>query len=98
MHGYVIVDSEVVDAARLPEFVQRVSAAVAAYGGRFLVRGGQLEAIHGDWAPQRLVIIEFESLDRAREFAASAEYAAVEEVRDAAINSNVVMVEGVAAE
>ncbi|MDE0321577.1 MAG: DUF1330 domain-containing protein [Acidimicrobiaceae bacterium] len=98
MQGYVIIDSEVVDAQRLPEFVQKVSEAVAAHGGRFLVRGGQVEAIHGNWTPQRLVIIEFESFDRAREFAASTEYAAVEEVREQAITSNVVMVEGIAAE
>ncbi|WP_323671207.1 DUF1330 domain-containing protein [Candidatus Poriferisodalis multihospitum] len=98
MQGYVIIDSEVVDAQRLPEFVQKVSEAVAAHGGRFLVRGGQLEAIHGDWAPQRLVVIEFDSFDRAREFAASAEYAAVDKVREQAITSNVVMVEGIAAD
>lgn len=96
MQGYVIVDSEIVDAQRLPEFVEKVSEAVAAHGGRFLARGGQAEAIHGDWAPQRIVIIEFDSFDRAREFAGSAEYAALDEFRGQAINSNVVMVEGLA--
>lgn len=98
MQGYVIVDSEVIDAQQLPEFAQKVADAVTAHGGRFLARGGRLEAIHGDWAPQRLVIIEFDSFDRAREFAGSAEYAAVEEFRGRAVNSNVVMVEGVAAD
>lgn len=98
MQGYVIVDSEVIDAQRLPEFAQKVAEAVAAHGGRFIVRGGRVETMHGDWAPQRLVVIEFDSFERAREFAGSAEYAAVEEFRGQAVNSNVVMVEGVAAE
>ena len=97
MQGYVIIDAEIVDSDSLPEFVQKVSEAVAAHNGRFIVRGGQLEAIHGDWAPQRLVVIEFESFDQARAFAGSAEYAALDEFRDRAIRSNVVMVEGVAA-
>ena len=95
MQGYVIIDAEVVDSDLLPEFAQKVSEAVAAHDGRFIIRGGNTESIHGDWAPQRLVVIEFDSFDRAREFTGSAEYAALDEYRGRAINSNVVMVEGV---
>ena len=50
-------------------------ATIASYGGRYLVRGGALEVLEGEWDPERLVVLEFESIGRLREWYDSPEYA-----------------------
>jgi uncharacterized protein (DUF1330 family) len=72
-----------------------VPATVAKYGGRFLVRGGAHETVEGTWKPNRLVIIEFPSLARAREWYDCAEYKGPKDLRIKAGRTNLVMVDGV---
>ncbi len=62
MAAYVIVDVEVTDQARSDEYRQLSGASVAAYNGRFIVRGGAVEALEGAWLPKCLVVIEFASV------------------------------------
>lgn len=97
MKGYVVIDTEVIDQDAFAEFVERFPEALAANGGRFVVRGGRSEVAEGDWAPQRLVIMEFESYEAASAFLGSADYAALNELRRRAVNSRIVVVEGYAA-
>ena len=94
MKGYVVIDNEILDPEAFSEFAARVPEAVAAYGGRFIVRGGNPEAIEGDWAPDRLVIMEFESRSAASAFAASPEFAALAELRGRALKSRLLLAEG----
>ena len=94
MKGYVVIDTEVVDQEAFSEFVERIPGAMTANGGRFVVRGGQSQVAEGDWTPQRLVIMEFESYEAASAFIASDEYAALDELRHRAVKSRVVVVEG----
>ena len=56
------------------EFRERVGATVEAHGGRYLVRGGATEVADGDWTPDRLVVIEFDSVEQARAWVNSPEY------------------------
>jgi uncharacterized protein (DUF1330 family) len=95
MAAYVIVDLEVPDPARLTEYRQRVSATIAAYGGRYLVRGGTHEVVEGSWRPRRLVVLEFPSLAQARRWYDSEEYRDLKAMRLAASSANLVFVEGV---
>ena len=94
MNGYVVIDTEVIDQDAFAEFVERIPEAMAANGGRFAARGGRTEVVEGDWSPQRLVIMEFDSYDAARAFIGSAEYRALGELRSRALRSNVVVIEG----
>ncbi|HEY7142200.1 MAG TPA: DUF1330 domain-containing protein [Methylomirabilota bacterium] len=94
MAAYVIVDIEVTDPARYAEYGQRVPQTIAAYGGRFLVRGGAHEVLEGTWRPRRLVVVEFPSLAQARRWYDSEEYREPKAMRLAASNGNVVFVEG----
>jgi uncharacterized protein (DUF1330 family) len=64
----------VVDAAKYAAYTALSPAAIAANGGRFLVRGGQMAVLEGDWSPQRLVILEFADMDAAKAFYASPIY------------------------
>lgn len=94
MNGYVVIDTEVIDQEAFAEFVERIPEAIAANGGRFVARGGRSEVVEGDWSPQRLVIMEFDSYEAARAFIDAAEYRALGELRSRALRSNVVVIEG----
>ncbi len=95
MPAYVINDMKVTNPELLEEYKKLSPATVAQYGGRFVVRGGAAEVVEGEWAPQRLVILEFPSVNQAKEWAASDAYAPARELRQAASSSNIVVVEGV---
>ena len=94
MAAYIIADIDVTDPAGFEEYRQQVSPMIAKWGGKYLVRGGSMEKVEGDWAPKRLVVLEFESLERAKEFYHSEEYRPVMEIRHKTAVSNLVIVEG----
>ena len=94
MKGYVVIDTEVVDQEAYSEFVEKVPAVLAEHGGRFLVRSSDAETIEGDWAPKRLVILEFDSLEAARGFIEDAYSGALGELRRRATTSRILVVEG----
>ena len=95
MAGYVIVDNEITDEALYAQFRARVAATVAAYGGKYLVRGGAAESVEGDWKPHRIVVVEFDSVEQARAWLNSPEYAELREIRLKSANASVIVVEGV---
>ena len=96
MAAYVIVDLTVTDLPTMEEYRQQVPATVAKYGGRFLVRGGAHQTIEGDWKPNRVVVLEFPSLEQARRWYDSEEYREPKAMRLRAGRANMIMVEGVA--
>lgn len=95
MAGYVIADVNVTNAVAYEEYRKLVPASIQKYGGKYLVRGGQHERLEGTWAPSRLVVIEFASVEQARRWYLSDEYRRAKEVRQRTALSNVVIVEGV---
>ena len=69
MSAYCIFDiTEIIDKEKMGEYRQRVGATVEQYGGRYVVRGGEFEVVEGDWQPARLVLLEFPSLEQARQW------------------------------
>ena len=98
MPGYLIANIEVRDAALYGRYREEVAPLVAAFGGRFLVRGGELEILEGELPLKRLVVLEFPSLAEARRFYNSDEYRPVMQLRLDSCVSHVVLVEGYAAE
>jgi uncharacterized protein (DUF1330 family) len=95
MPAYVIVDLTVTDLPTMEEYRKRVPATLAAYGGRFLVRGGAHQTVEGDWKPNRLVILEFPTMDQAKRWYDSEEYREPKAMRLRAGRGNMVMVDGV---
>ena len=93
MSAYVIVDIHITDPRGYEEAKKLTPATVAAYGGRYLARGGRTECLEGDWTPERLVILEFESIERAREWLDSPEYQPIRAVRHRCAQTNMVVVE-----
>ena len=95
MAGYVIVDLQITDAEVYAEFRERVAGTVEAHGGRYLVRGGSAETIEGDWAPERLIVMEFDSVAKIKTWLASPEFTDLREIRHRSATANVIVVEGV---
>ena len=95
MSAYVIVDVKVNDAERYENYKKMVPPSLRAYGGKFLVRGGEFEVLEGDWQPNRIVILEFESVESARAWHDSPEYAEALALRLATTDSKLLIVDGV---
>ncbi len=94
MAAYVIVEINVTDPERYEEYKKCVPPSIEAYGGRFLVRGGATETLEGDWDPKRFVMLEFESVDRAKEWWGSEEYRGPRDMRWSASDARMIVVEG----
>lgn len=96
MSAYVIADIEVTDPAGYEEYRKQVLAVVTKYGGRFVVRGGKIDPKEGGWAPKRIVVVEFPSLEQAQKWYDSPEYAPLIKLRQKASKGRLILVEGAA--
>ena len=95
MAYYLVADMSITDPELFAEFAEAVPATVQQYGGRYLIRGGELEVAQGDWTPNRLVVIEFESVDQAKAWYDSPEYEGPKQTLARSSKSNFVFIEGV---
>jgi uncharacterized protein (DUF1330 family) len=95
MPAYVIVETDITDPERYEQYKAASPAAIAAGGGRFLARGGDLAVLEGDWRPSRLVLLEFEDLAAAERWYESATYQQAKELREGAAHLRMVAVQGV---
>jgi uncharacterized protein (DUF1330 family) len=95
MAAYVIVEIEVVDPVGYEEYKELAGASVKKYGGKYIVRGGATEVLEGDWKPKRIVLLEFESMQRARDWLNCEEYCEPRKMRHRTARTNMILVEGV---
>lgn len=95
MAAFLISDVSVRDAEALQTYRTRAAESIVKYGGRYLARGGDIEALEGTWRPRLIIIVEFPSMEQARAWYRSPEYAFALELRDAALDRNLVLVDGV---
>jgi uncharacterized protein (DUF1330 family) len=96
MTAYIILDVTVNDPVRYEDYKKMSGQAAAAHGGRFLVRGGAVETLEGDWSPTRVVVLEFPSAAAAKAWLESEEYREPRALRHAAATTQMIVVEGVA--
>ncbi len=94
MTAYVMVDIEVTNPAGYEDYKRLAAPTVAVYGGRYIVRGGAVETLEGDWETHRLVVLEFESVARARQWLNSPEYSPARQLRHKYARSKMIVVEG----
>ena len=95
MPAYVIVDITVHDPIQYEAYKQLAPPAIAAYGGQYLARGGKVATLEGDWTPGRLVILEFETAEKAKQWLDSPEYRAARQLRHASATTNMIVVDGI---
>jgi len=89
-----VVEIEVLDPERYETYKQLAPPSIAQYGGRYVARGGHLETLEGTWSPKRLVILEFASVEQAKAWWNSAEYAQAKALRQAVARTQMIVVAG----
>jgi len=94
MPAYLIAMVNVTDAQRYAQYAQRTPAAIAKFGGRFIVRGGRSEVLEGQQRPGRVVVIEFPSFEKAQAFYHSPEYQEAKTFREGAAEASFILVDG----
>jgi uncharacterized protein (DUF1330 family) len=95
MPAYVIVEIDILDPVGYEEYKNLASATVEKYGGEYIVRGGRTEVLEGDWNPKRIVLLEFETAQRAKEWLNCEEYREPRKMRHRTAKTNMIVVEGV---
>ena len=95
MPAYVIADINVHDPQKFEEYKKGSAPSSAPFGAKYLVRGGRVEGLEGDWLPGRFVVIEFPSLEQAKAWWNSQGYAGPKAIRQSCATSNFIVVEGV---
>ena len=95
MSAYVVVQVEIKDPVRYADYRKMVPPSIEKYGGRFLVRGGKTQTLEGTWAPGRFVLVEFPSVEQAKAWWASPEYAEARALRWATAESQMIVAEGI---
>jgi len=96
MAAYVLAEIEVTNPEGYKDYTTHVPATIAKYGGRFLVRGGKVETLEGEWPQRRRVLIEFPSADAARTWWNSPDYEKPKALRQANSHGRLLLLEGVA--
>lgn len=97
MPAYVITELKVSDPAKYEQYRALSPEAIKAAGGKFVVRGGQVAVLEGQWKPERLVVVEFDSIAAAQAFYDSAKYREARAKRAGATEFfNMIVVEGIA--
>ena len=95
MSAYVIAEVEVTDPGKFEEYRKLVPPTLEAFGGRYVVRGGAIDGREGGWQPKRIVVIEFDDMERAKAWHDSDLYAPVRALREASASTRMIVVEGI---
>ncbi len=94
MSAYVIADIEITNPKEYETYRAMVPPTIAAFGGKFIARGGKVDVLEGTWQPKRLVILEFPDAPTARRWYNSPQYAAAKKLRQANSRGSLVLVDG----
>ena len=95
MSAYVVIEIIVKNPEGYEEYKMLAPPTIAAYGGKYIARGGRTENLEGSWQPNRIVILEFESVEKAKQWLDSEEYQEAKALRHKYASSNAIVVEGV---
>jgi uncharacterized protein (DUF1330 family) len=95
MPAYVIVDLNITDPVGFQDYRQRVVDMVNKYGGEYIAVSDAVETLEGDWKPRRIVMIKFESMQRAKDWVGSDEYRKIAPIRHRTCQTNMILVEGI---
>jgi uncharacterized protein (DUF1330 family) len=95
MSAYVISEVEIVDQSAAKSYMKFAEISIAQYDGRYLARGAKAEVVEGEPTDRKVVIVAFPTMERARQWYASAAYARALQFRDKALNRQLTFVDGV---
>lgn len=95
MPAYVIATVTVNDPAKFKKYGHQAAITIEQYGGKYLVRGGNVELVEGDWNPKRIVVLEFPTMEQAKTWYNSAEYHDAKQMRFESADTNLLFVDGI---
>jgi uncharacterized protein (DUF1330 family) len=98
MPAYIIVQISIHDASEYEEYKKLTPASLQNYGGKFIVRGGESTTLEGSWQPERLVVLQFPSVQQAKDWWNSEEYAPAKKIRQRIASTEMILVQGVETE
>ena len=93
--AYVIAETKVEDPARYDDYRRLAVPSIEKHGGIYIVRGGSVESLVGDWNPERLAVVRFDSVERAKEWWNSPEYSEARQLRSTITKSRIIVADGV---
>jgi uncharacterized protein (DUF1330 family) len=93
--GYVVAEVDVTNPEAFKEYAEKTPGTIAKYGGHYMIRGGKFDSVEGD-APKRFVVIQFDSVEKAKAWEDSPEYNAIKPIRHSSAKSRVFIIEGYA--
>jgi uncharacterized protein (DUF1330 family) len=96
MPAYIIVEVSITNPADYEEYKKLTPATIEKYDGKFIVRGAQTRTLEGDWQPERIVVLEFPSVERAVEWWDSEMYAPAKSIRQRSATTKMIVVDGYA--
>ena len=94
MSAYIIVEIEITDPVGYEDYKKQAAATVHKYDGKYIVRGGKTEVLEGDWIPKRIVVLEFPTMERAKEWLTCEEYREPRKRRHRTAKTNMILVDG----
>ena len=94
MPVYMIIEITIKDSELYSHYVGSVSAVVENHGGPYLVRGGEVTPLSGNWIPERMIVIQFETMEQLRRCFGSTEYLQLAPLREQSTDSRAIVVEG----
>jgi len=95
MPAYLIANIEINDAEKIKNYLASTPEILKKYSGQFLVRGGQIWVAEGKWSPKRLVVVEFDSFEKAKEFWNSDDYKSLKKLRQSSADTDMIIVDGI---
>ena len=98
MPAYLIANVDIKDSEKIKEYLSSTPEILKKYSGRFLVRGGDIWIAEGDWNPKRIVVVEFDTFEKAKEFWNSSDYKPLKELRQASASTDMIIVDGISKE
>jgi len=94
MKGYLILDLKILDFAVFKEYIEKIPRFIEKHGGRYIVQGVEPELVEGDWCPERVVVLEFPSNNKAKEFLNDSEAQSLFAIRHKSTISKLILSEG----
>ncbi len=94
MNGYLILDLSIKNIESFLEYIDKIPEFIKKHGGRYIVQGVEPEIMEGDWHPERVVILEFPSKEKAREFLKDPDAQSLFAIRHKSTTSKLILAEG----
>jgi len=94
MKAYIVMDIEITDPARYDDYKKLTHASIQQFDGKFLIRGGAVETLEGEWNPGRFVVLEFPSMEQAKAWWSSEAYADAKAIRQSSSITQMIVAEG----